>query len=55
MVKKTNKKTRSFINKGYNNIIVTVAPFHLATILSKIISDYPQCNFIVDFRDPWIK
>ena len=48
------KETKSFINRGYNNIIVTVAPFHLATHISKIISDYPQCNFIVDFRDPWI-
>ena len=48
------KETIKFINKGYNNIIVTVAPFHLATHISKIISDYPQCNFIVDFRDPWI-
>ena len=52
--KKLIKETISFINRGYNNIIVTVAPFHLATHISKIISDYPKCNFIVDFRDPWI-
>ena len=44
----------SYINKGYNNIIVTVAPFHLATHISKIVSKYPECNFIVDYRDPWI-
>jgi glycosyltransferase involved in cell wall biosynthesis len=44
----------SYINKGYNNIVVTVAPFHLATHISKIVSKYPECNFIVDYRDPWI-
>ena len=52
--KRLNKEIRSQINRGYNNIIVTVAPFHLATHVSNIISDYPNCNFIVDFRDPWI-
>jgi len=48
------KSVISYINNGYNNIVVTVAPFHLATHISKIISKYPECNFIVDYRDPWI-
>mgnify|MGYP000035104507 FL=1 len=47
-------KTIHYIEKGYKNIVVTVAPFHLATHISKIIPNYPDCNFIVDFRDPWI-
>lgn len=48
------KKTISCLNEGYTNIVVTVAPFHLATHISKIVSKYPECNFIVDYRDPWI-
>ena len=46
--------TEKLINNGYNNVIVTVAPFHLARIVSEIIHKYPQVNFIVDFRDPWV-
>ena len=46
--------TEKLINEGYNNVIVTVAPFHLARIVSEIIHKYPQVNFIVDFRDPWV-
>ena len=42
------------IKDGYNNVIVTVAPFHLARIISEIIQKYPKVNFIVDFRDPWV-
>ena len=47
-------KTEKLINDGYNNVIVTVAPFHLARIISEIIHKYPKVNFIVDFRDPWV-
>ncbi len=42
------------IRLGYNNIIVTCAPFKLALWISELIPTYPNVNFIVDFRDPWI-
>lgn len=43
-----------YISKGYNNVIVSVAPFHNAIHLIPLISKYRDVNFIVDFRDPWI-
>ena len=53
---KTNliKKVEFYINMGYNNVVVTIAPFHLATYISELIIKYPEVNFIVDFRDPWV-
>jgi len=53
---KTNllKKVEYYINLGYNNVVVSIAPFHLATYVSELIIKHPKVNFIVDFRDPWI-
>tara|TARA_B100001287_G_scaffold237831_1_gene210982 strand:+ start:8293 stop:9540 length:1248 start_codon:yes stop_codon:yes gene_type:complete len=48
------KKVELYIKMGYNNVVVTIAPFHLATYISEIIHKYPKVNFIVDFRDPWV-
>ena len=48
------KKVEYYINLGYNNVLVSIAPFHLATYISEIIEKYPKVNFIVDFRDPWV-
>jgi len=48
------KKVEYYINLGYNNVLVSIAPFHLATYISEIILKYPKVNFIVDFRDPWV-
>jgi len=50
---KVMKEVQEYINNGYNNIIVTCAPFKLAYWVSEIIADNPTTNFIVDFRDPW--
>ena len=47
------KKVEEFLDLGYNNLIVSVAPFHMATYLCELIPKYPDVNFIVDFRDPW--
>jgi len=48
-------KIEQYIKVGYKNIIVTVAPFHLATHISSLKTKYPKTNFIVDFRDPWLE
>lgn len=47
------KKVEEFLDLGYKNVIVSVAPFHMATHLCELIPKYPDVNFIVDFRDPW--
>lgn len=38
---------------GYNNIIITSAPFLLSYFGALFKEKYPQCNLITDFRDPW--
>ena len=48
------KKVEYYINLGYSNVLVSIAPFHLATYVTEIILKYPEVNFIVDFRDPWV-
>lgn len=49
------RKVRFYLRNGYDNVIVSIAPFHLSTFISDIISQYPEVNFIVDFRDPWLE
>ncbi|MCP4179637.1 MAG: glycosyltransferase family 4 protein, partial [bacterium] len=43
------------INEGYNNIIVTGAPFNLPYYVSLVKKQYPYINIISDFRDTWFK
>ncbi len=50
---KVKKEVQEHINNGYNNIIVTCAPFKLAYWVSELIDANPTTNFMVDFRDPW--
>ena len=38
-------KVEYYINLGYNNVLVSIAPFHLATYISEIIEKYPKVNF----------
>lgn len=38
----------------YTHLIVSVAPFKLAFYLTEIKDAYPNVEFIVDFRDPWV-
>jgi glycosyltransferase involved in cell wall biosynthesis len=46
---------RTAIKDGYNNVIITVAPFKTALWASELKAEFPEVNFIVDFRDPWIE
>lgn len=48
------KTTEHFIKRGGENIVVTVAPFRSAFFLIKLKRKFPQINFIIDFRDPWL-
>lgn len=41
------------IADGFNNIIVSCGPFHMAYEIGKMKAKYPNVNFIIDFRDPW--
>jgi glycosyltransferase involved in cell wall biosynthesis len=49
------RKVRFYLRNGFDNVIVSVAPFHMATFISELIPQYPEVNFIVDFRDPWLE
>jgi len=42
------------IENGYKNIIVTCAPFIHAFHISELKLKYPEINYIIDFRDPWV-
>lgn len=45
---------KSIRENKVSHVIVTVAPFHGAYIISRIIEKYPDIIFVVDFRDPWL-
>ncbi|MCK9480995.1 MAG: hypothetical protein M0R38_04430 [Bacteroidia bacterium] len=47
------KATEGKIKQGYNNIIVSCAPFATAYYVAELKEKYPNINLIVDFRDPW--
>jgi len=42
------------IENGCKNIIVTCAPFIHAFHISELKLKYPEINYIIDFRDPWV-
>lgn len=44
----------SYIKNGYNNIIVTGAPFRVTYDLCSVKEKFKDINYIVDFRDPWV-
>ena len=41
------------IEKGYNNIIVSVGPFFYSTFFIELKHTYPNLNLVLDVRDPW--
>ena len=41
------------INKGYNNVLISVGPFRYAAYIAELKLKYPLVNFILDVRDPW--
>lgn len=48
------QKARKLLKeKEYDSVIVSVAPFNMAFEIVKIIKEFPNTKFIVDFRDPW--
>ena len=49
----TSKTIKIIKDKNIDTVIVTGAPFRLLYFISKIIPDFPNINFIADFRDPW--
>lgn len=51
--KRVRRHLEAFIHKGYNNVIISCGPFHMAREIVKLKSKFPAVNFILDFRDPW--
>lgn len=49
-----NKKVEELINNGFDNVIVSCAPFRSAVHLTELKIKYPKVNFVCDFRDPWV-
>lgn len=47
------KSIENHIQKGVQAVIVSVAPFKLATFSVPLIHKYPNVKFVLDFRDPW--
>ena len=41
------------LNQGANTIIYSIPPFRGAYFLSKLKRDFPNVQFVADFRDPW--
>lgn len=41
------------IKQGYNNVVVSCAPFASSRFVIELKNKYPEVNFILDFRDPW--
>jgi hypothetical protein len=41
------------INLGVNTIIYSTPPFRGAYFISELKKDYPEVQFIIDYRDPW--
>ncbi|HCY45408.1 MAG TPA: hypothetical protein DHU89_01905 [Flavobacteriales bacterium] len=41
------------LNEGFDTIICTAAPFHYLSQISTLKKQFPNVNFIADFRDPW--
>lgn len=54
---KTNliKTCRDLIDKySIRNVICTIPPFRTACFLLELKEQFPQVNFMVDYRDPWV-
>lgn len=53
MQKRIQKAVSSELQRGYDHIYVTCAPFHLAFHLVLVMEQFPKVKWSVDFRDPW--
>lgn len=47
------KATELIEKEGIKNVIVSVAPFRLATYAAILKQKFPEINLIIDYRDPW--
>ncbi len=51
--KRIKASIQNHIHSGYDNLLVSCGPFHMAHELLELKRENPGLNFVVDFRDPW--
>ena len=53
MQKQVMNLLEKYYSQGFNNIVITSAPFLLSYYGALFKVKYPLCNLLLDFRDPW--